>query len=123
MGKDGCVLLKSGKNLLLLHGTLLVYAVVSVFAKLAGLRMADGRRGATLLFLALEVLTLGAYSILWQQVLKRMPLSFAYSNKGVCTLWTALFGLILFGETLTLGKAVGILVVLAGVLLVVTDHE
>ena len=117
MGKDGCVILKSGKNLLLLHGTLLLYAVVSVFAKLAGLRMADGQQGATLLFLALEVLTL------WQQVLKRMPLNFAYSNKGVCTLWTALFGLTLFGETLTWGKAVGILVVLAGVLLVVTDHE
>ena len=123
MGKDGCVILKSGKNLLLLHGTLLLYSVVSVFAKLAGLRMADGQQGATLLFLALEVLTLGAYSILWQQVLKRMPLNFAYSNKGVCTLWTALFGLTLFGETLTWGKAVGILVVLAGVLLVVTDHE
>ena len=123
MGKDGCVILKSGKNLLLLHGTLLLYAVVSVFAKLAGLRMADGQQGATLLFLALEVLTLGAYSILWQQVLKRMPLNFAYSNKGVCTLWTCLFGVLFFGESLTLGKAAGILVVLLGVWLVVTDHD
>ena len=61
--------------------------------------------------------------MLWQQVLKRMPLSFAYSNKGVCTLWTALFGVLLFGESITLGKAAGILVVLIGVLLVVTDHE
>ena len=69
------------------------------------------------------MLALAVYSVLWQQVLKRMPLSFAYSNKGVCTLWTALMGLILFGETLTIGKAVGILVVLAGVWLVVTDHE
>ena len=81
---------------------------------MAGLRMADGQQGATLLFLALEVLTLGAYSILWQQVLKRMPLNFAYSNKGVCTLWTCLFGVLFFGESLTLGKAAGILVVLLG---------
>ena len=114
---------KSCKKMLMLHGTLLLYAVVSVFAKLAGLRMAEGNAGATGLFLVLEALTLGAYSVLWQQVLKRMPLNFAYSNKGVCTLWTALFGLIFFGESLTVGKAVGILVVLAGVALVVTEHE
>ena len=69
-----------------------------------------------------SVAALGAYSILWQQVLKRMPLNFAYSNKGVCTLWTCLFGILFFGESLTLGKAAGILVVLLGVWLVVTDH-
>ncbi len=111
------------RGMLLLHGTLFLYAVVSVFAKLAGNNMAAQEAPRTLLFLGLEVLALLAYSILWQQTLKRMPLSFAYSNKGVCTLWTALFGLLFFGEKLTLGKAVGIVVVLIGVCLVVTDHD
>jgi len=115
--------LTNGKNLFLLHGTLFLYAVVSVFAKLAGIQMAETNLALTLVFLALEAFVLLVYSVLWQQVLKRMPLSFAYSNKGICTLWTALFGLLFFGETLTLGKAVGILVVLIGVWLVVTDHE
>lgn len=109
--------------MLLLHGALLLYAFVSVFAKLAGIQMAQAQLWPTLLFLGLEAFALLVYSVLWQQVLKRMELTFAYSNKGVCTLWTALFGLLFFGESLTLGKAVGILVVLAGVLLVVTDHE
>lgn len=111
------------KNMTMLHGTLLIYSVTSVFAKLAGLQMGAGSWLPTLLFLGLEMLALVIYSVLWQQVLKRMPLSFAYSNKGICTLWTAVFGLVFFGETLTLGKALGILVVLIGVLLVVTDHE
>ncbi len=109
--------------MLMLHGTLLLYSVISIFAKLAGLYMAETDWFRTLLFLGLEGFTLVVYSVLWQQVLKRMALSFAYSNKGICTLWTALFGLIFFGETLTWGKALGILVVLIGVLLVVTDHE
>ena len=52
-----------------------------------------------------------------------MPLNFAYSNKGICTLWTALFGLAFFGEQMTFGKAAGLAAVLAGVALVVTDHE
>lgn len=111
------------RSILLLHLTLLLYSVVSVFAKLAGLRMAGGETLSTVIFLALEALTLLVYSILWQQTLKRMPLSFAYANKGVCTLWTALFGLVFFGENLTWGKALGIAVVLAGVLLVVTEHD
>ena len=111
------------KNMLMLHGTLLIYSGTSVFAKLAGLQLGAGSWLPTLDFLGLEMLALVVYSVLWQQVLKRMPLNFAYSNKGVCTLWTALFGLAFFGETLTWGKALGILVVLIGVLLVVTDHE
>ena len=111
------------KSMTLLHGTLLVYSVASVFAKLAGLQMGAGSWLPTLMFLGLEVFALMVYSVLWQVVLKRMPLSFAYTNKGICTLWTAIFGLLLFGESLTWGKALGILVVLIGVLLVVTDHE
>lgn len=106
-----------------LHATLLLYAVVSVFAKLAGIAMAGGEAMRTLVFLGMEVLTLLAYSLCWQQVLRRMPLHFAYAQKGVCTLWTALFGVCLFGETITWGKALGIAVVLTGVALVVTDHE
>ncbi|MDD3336126.1 MAG: transporter [Eubacteriales bacterium] len=111
------------KPMLLLHGTLLLYAVVSVFGKLAGIGMSMENTSMTFTMLGLELLTLAVYSVLWQQVLKRMPLHFAYSNKGVCTLWTCMFGILFFGEALTWGKAAGILVVLIGVWLVVTDHE
>jgi len=111
------------KDFLLLHLTLLLYAVASVFAKSAGSNLAARDYSPTFIFLVLETLTLDIYAVLWQQTLKRMPLSFAYSNKAVCTLWSCLFGLIFFGESLTLGKALGIVVVLAGVWLVVSDHE
>ena len=111
------------KDMLLLHATLLLYAVVSVLGKIAGLHLALKETTAALLFLGLEFGTLAVYAVLWQQTLKRMPLSFAYSNKAVCTLWSCLFGLLFFGESLTLGKALGIVVVLAGVWLVVSEHE
>ena len=111
------------KDLGLLHASLFLYAVVGIFAKGAGLRLAAGETFAALVFAALEVLALGANAVLWQQSLKRMPLSFAYSNKGVVTLWSCLFGLMLFGERLTWGKAAGIAVVLLGVWLVVSDHD
>ncbi len=110
------------KHLLFLHLTLLLYSIANLFAKYAGLHLAIEENGLALLFTGLEFLTLLVYTVLWQQVLKRMPLSFAYSNKAICTLWTFLIGLLFFGETLTIGRAIGILVVLLGVWLVVTDH-
>ena len=111
------------KSFLMLHGTLFLYAVVSIFAKYAGMAMHANEPPRTFFFIGLELLVLMVYTVLWQQVLSRMPLHFAYSNKAVCTLWTCLFGILLFGEALTLGKVIGIFVVLAGVYLVVTDHE
>ena len=110
-------------DFLLLHATFLLYAVVSVFGKSAGDQLAMRAFVPALIFLGLEAVTLAVYAVLWQQTLKRMPLSFAYSNKGVCTLWTALAGVLVIGESLTWGKAAGLVVVLAGVTLVVTDHE
>ena len=111
------------QDLLMLHATLLLYAVASVLGKLAGIQLAAQNVGKTLIFLAVDVATLLAYSFLWQRVLRRMPLSFAYSNKGICTLWTTLAGVFVIGEPFTWGKAAGLVVVLAGVTLVVTDHE
>jgi len=110
-------------DFLLLHATFLLYAVVSIFGKSAGNQLAQRAFVSALIFLALEAVTLAVYAVLWQQTLKRMDLSYAYSNKGVVTLWSCLFGLIFFGETLTWGKAIGIVVVLVGVWLVVSDHE
>lgn len=109
--------------LLLLLATLLLYSVTSVFAKLSGNALAAGNTAASLVFLGLEFLALVVYSLLWQLVLKRLPLNVAYAAKGVCTLFTCLFGILLFQEALTFGKALGILIVLGGVYLVVTDHE
>ena len=113
----------SMKNFLLLHVTLFLYSVGSVFAKHAAGALQAGNRNGIFVWLGLDLLALMAYTVLWQQTLGRMPLNFAYSNKAICTLWTCLFGLFFFGEALTLGKGIGILVVLMGVWLVVTDHE
>ena len=111
------------RDFLLLHLTLLLYSVGSVLGKYAAVNLAAGHTTLVIVFGLLDVASLGLYALLWQQALKRMPLSFAFSNKAVCTLWSCLFGLLFFGESLTWGKAIGILVVLLGVWLVVSDHE
>lgn len=63
------------------------------------------------------VCVLGVYAIGWQQVIKRMPLTTAYANRAVTVVWGIVWGAVLFGEAITWQKALGALVVLAGVAL------
>lgn len=108
------------QSYLLLHLTLLLYAVGSVFAKYAGL---SNDFWKTILFLALEFAMLGAYALLWQLILKNTPLTTAYANRAICVVWSYLFGFLLFGETLTLGKGIGIILVIVGILVLVTTDD
>ena len=68
------------KDYLLLHGMLLVYSFCAVCSKLAA--------GYPFLSLGFcicygtELLLLAGYAVGWQQILKRLPLTAAYSHKG-----------------------------------------
>ena len=108
---------------LLLHGTLLLYAVVTVLTKLASGYLSQANWPMTLLFLFFSVAALGAYSILWQQVLKRMPLTTAFANKAVTIIWGMLWGVLIFRESIPPAMIIGSVVIIAGIWLVVTSDE
>ncbi len=72
----------------------------------------------------LVILLLGIYAIFWQQVIKNMPLTAAYANRAVTVFWGMVWGLIIFKEKITLGKAVGAVIVIAGIILfALSDRE
>lgn len=60
---------------------------------------------------------LGVYAIGWQQIIKRMPLTAAYANKAVTTVWGLVWGVLFFKERVTFGKIIGVILVVAGVAL------
>lgn len=64
---------------------------------------------------------LAVYALLWQQVLKRMPLSVAFANKGVVLAWGMLLGNLFWGESITLPKLGALALVFAGIWLVVSE--
>ena len=41
------------------------------------------------------------YAIIWQQILKRMPLTVAYANRPVTLIWGIIWGALIFGEKVT----------------------
>ncbi len=75
------------------------------------------------LFCFLMVLILGIYTIVWQQILKRIPLTTAFCNKAVNVIWGMLWGYVIFDETPQISMFIGGLLVIIGVILVVTDNE
>ncbi len=108
--------MKSRLNLYIaLHIFLMIYSTGGIISK-----MAAGKEFLSLPFIllyGLEILILGFYAIGWQQFIKRMPLSLAYANKAVTVIWGCVWGVLVFHEQLSIGKAAGSVLVLAGVAL------
>lgn len=109
------------RQTLLVQGAVLLMSLTGVFQKLAGRHPLLSL--PFILLFGVSVLILGVYAILWQIILKRMPLSVAYSNRAISTIWTVLWGVLLFHEGLTWNKALGAVIICAGVYLVNSAGE
>ncbi len=109
-------------TIIALHLLLLVYSFGGVFSKIAA-----GASFPSMLFFVcygLVLSILGIYAIGWQQIIKRMPLTTAFANKAVGVVWGIAWGMVFFGDSLTIGKLVGALLVVAGVILMgILDGE
>ena len=58
------------------------------------------------------------FALIWQQVLREYELMTAYAWRAVLFLWTFLWAVLFFGESVTLNNAIGAAVILCGVFLV-----
>ena len=74
-------------------------------------------------FYGLVILNLGVYAIVWQQIIKKLPLNTAYSNKAITVAWGILWGFLFFGETIKWNMILGAVIVIIGVIIVVRADE
>lgn len=96
-----------------LLGVYLLYACTGFFSKSAAMHpfMSIGY----ILNVGGTVLVLGLYAILWQQIIKKMPLSTAFMFKGTALLFALLISFFLFGETITWMNGVGAILIIGGI--------
>ncbi len=106
---------------ILLHVIILIYSLGSICSKMAASK--DFLSIEWIGFYALVILSLGIYALLWQQILKKVPLNTAYASKSVTLIWGSLWGILIFHETIGWNNIVGGAIVLVGVILMVTDGE
>lgn len=98
-----------------LLGVNLIYACVGICTKMASKQPAMSWR--YLLWFAGAVAIIGAYALLWQQILKRIELSTAYMFKGTTLIFTMLIAALLFGEAITIPNIIGSIIIVTGIVI------
>ena len=109
------------KSILLLQLVVMIYTLSTVAAKFASgfAFFSPGFIGCY----GLEIVILGVYALLWQQIIKRFDLSVAYANRSIALLWSMLWAVVFFHETVTIQNAIGAAVVIVGTIVVNTDES
>ena len=100
---------------ILMHLGFLIYAFYAVLGKVASTKQIFSP--AFIVIYCAVFLILMIYAVIWQQVLKKIPLIIATANKTITIEWGILFGRIFFGEKITLNMIIGGAVILAGILI------
>lgn len=109
------------KNIILLQLIVVIYTISSVISKLAS--SANFLSIKFIMLYSLEIIFLGIYAILWQQIIKKFDLSIAYANRAISILWSLLWSVLLFNETLTLKNIIGGFIIVIGTMIVNSDDN
>lgn len=109
------------KNILILQAIIGIYTLSTVTAKFA-----SGNEFLSIgfiIFYGIEIFILGVYAILWQQIIKRFEISIAYANRAMALLWSILWAIVFFHETITIKNVIGVIIVIIGTIIVNKDDE
>lgn len=109
------------KNIILLQLIVIIYTFNSIIGKFSADANVSFLSFGFIAFYAAEVAVLGVYAILWQQMIKKFDLSIAYANRAMALLWSGLWAVIIFHDNLTWKNILGILLVIAGTIVVNLD--
>lgn len=109
------------KALIVLHLMLMIYSLSGVCSKLAAQTSFISKK--FLLYYSIVIILLGMYALVWQQVIKRMPLTMAFANKAITIVWGIIWGRVFFQEIISLGKIVGAVLVVLGIVIFSTMEE
>ncbi|SHK75516.1 transporter [Hespellia stercorisuis] len=107
------------KEVLILQSVILIYTLATVASKFAS--------GYTFLslpfigFYGAEILILGVYAILWQQIIKKFDISIAYANRAFGIFWSLIWAVLFFKEAITWKNILGIVIVFLGIMVVNSD--
>lgn len=108
------------KNYVFLHVAFLIYSIIMVYMKWAA-KFPIASISFFVAYFGLVILLFG-YAILWQQVIKHFEISKAYSHRGIIILWSMLWSVFLFGDTIQWNHLLGAAIIIAGIVVVTKDE-
>lgn len=71
----------------------------------------------------IEIVILGVYAICWQQIIKKFDISIAYANRAIGLIWSIVWSILFFNETVTKKNVIGVLIVVIGTIIVNSDDK
>ena len=105
--------------IIVLHISLAIYSISGIFSKEAA---NDPFLSAEFCFLYFGIVVLlGFYAIVWQQIIKHLPLTIAFANKAVTVIWGIIWGFMFFDETVTTIQMIGAGIIMIGIILYSTE--
>ncbi len=116
--------MKGTKNIvpvLSMHAAFLVYSLYPLIGKYAA-----RNRFLSLPFMLLASAAgalLCIYAVLWQQVLKHVPLATAIASKSITIVWEMVFGRLCFGEEISPKMLAGTALIVIGIFVLNRDGE
>ena len=117
-----CLASKKG-IFLLLHISLLFSSLSGVCSKMASRYTGNVFSLEFISWFGLVFVIMFAYAIIWQQILKRMPLTIAYANRPVTLIWGIIWGALIFGEKISWNMLAGAAVIFVGIYLVTGEEK
>ena len=110
------------KWFVLLHLSLVINSLAGTASKLAAGRHDFASFGFVFWYGVMLAITM-AFAIAWQQILKHMSLTFAFTNKPVTIIWGLIWGVTIFHETLSWKMILGSVIILVGIVIGVSDTQ
>lgn len=108
------------KHYLYLHTTFLLYSFIMLYMK-----WSSSFSVASIYFYVAYFVLLGllfTYAILWQQVIIHFDISKAYSHRGVIIVWTLLWSVLFFHESVHWNQILGVGIIIFGISVVTRDE-
>lgn len=105
------------KKILFLHLSIMLFSTTGIFSKMAANNINvngifDIR---TFAFAGMILLNCGIYALFWQQNLKHFEVNVAYAHRAVYNVWSLLWAVLIFGEKITIGNIIGVMLIVMGV--------
>lgn len=76
-----------------------------------------------ILYYGIEIIILGLYALIWQQLIKKFDISVAYANKAMGLLWSIVWAVLIFNDTITVKNIIGVIIVILGTIIVNNENE
>lgn len=109
------------RTFILMYVSFFIYSLSGILIKIASQTVFLSSK-YTLCFIGVFFI-LAIYSVLWQQVLKRIELSVAMSNKPIVLILATIWAVLFFGEQITIKFIIGLVMIFVGIFVIGVRNE